>query len=73
MTKLKKVNNQGVLLEFSYSYMQNQNCFFGIGDFTGIRIIGKVNKDLNVNDLIKINKATVINNKILLEFFKLSD
>ena len=52
--------------------MPNQECFFGIGDFSGIRIIGTlVDKNMNVNDLIKINKATVINDEILLEFIKL--
>jgi|GEM_PF-1198283 uncharacterized OB-fold protein len=73
-TKFKKINNHGILLELSYSHMPNQECFFGIGDFSGIRIIGTlVDKNMNVNDLIKINKATVINDKILLEFIKLSN
>ncbi len=39
-TKLKKINNHGILLELSYSYIPNQECFFGIGEFSGIRIIG---------------------------------
>ena len=52
--------------------MPNQECFFGIGEFSGIRIIGTlVDKNMNVNDLIKINKATIIDDKILLEFIKL--
>ncbi len=70
-TKFKKINNHGILLEMSYSHMPNQQCLFGIGDFSGIRIIGAVDKDINVYDLIKINKATVIDDKILLEFIKL--
>jgi uncharacterized OB-fold protein len=73
-TKLKKIKNYGTLLELSYSHLENQECYFGIGDFSGIRIIGTlVEKNMNVNDLIKINKATVIDDKILLEFIKLYD
>jgi len=70
-TKFEKINNHGILIELSYSHMPNQECFFGIGDFSGIRIIGTVDKNMNINDLIKINKATVINDKISLEFIKL--
>ena len=70
-TKFKRICNHGILLELSYSHIPDQECFFGIGDFSGIRIIGTVDKNVNVNDLIKINKATVINDKILLEFIKL--
>ncbi len=70
-TKLKKIKNSGTLLELSYSHIQNQECFFGIGDFSGIRIIGIIDKNINVTDLIKINKATVIDGKILLNFVRI--
>ncbi len=72
-TKLKKINNQGILLEMSYSHIINQENFFGIGDFSGIRIIGTVNKSIKINDSIVINIIKVINNKISIEFNKLEN
>ncbi|MGN6623244.1 MAG: hypothetical protein ACTHKK_03800 [Candidatus Nitrosocosmicus sp.] len=70
-TKLKKINNKGIILEISYSHLPNQNSYFGIGDFSGIRILGTVDKNISVNDFIIIDEAKVIDNKILLIFKKL--
>ncbi len=72
-TKLKKINNKGILLEMSYSHILNQENYFGIGDFSGIRVIGTiVDKNIKINDLIAIYKIKVDNEKILLEFNKLN-
>ncbi len=71
-TILKKIDNKGILLEMSYSHIQNQENFFGIGDFSGIRILGTVaNKNIKVNDSIVIQNIKIIDNKISLEFNKL--
>ncbi|MDQ6724434.1 MAG: hypothetical protein M3Z01_09265 [Thermoproteota archaeon] len=71
-TKLRKINNKGILLEMSYSHISNQENYFGIGDFSGIRIIGTISdKNIKINDLIAIYKIKVDNEKILLEFNKL--
>jgi uncharacterized OB-fold protein len=72
-TKFKIIHNYGILLELSYSHMPNQKCFFGIGDFSGIRIIGTVDENIHINDSIKINKATVIDDRISLEFVKFNN
>ncbi len=69
-TKLKKIKNVGILLEISYSYITNEPSFFGIGDFSGIRIIGTANKSIRINDSIEIDKIKVINNKISIVFNK---
>jgi uncharacterized protein len=69
-TKLKEIKNIGILLEISYSYITNEPSFFGIGDFSGIRIIGTANKSIRINDSIQIDKIKVINNKISIVFNK---
>ena len=70
-TKLKKIKNEGILLEISYSHITNEENFFGIGDFSGIRIIGTANKSIRINDTISIDKIKVIDNKISIVFNKL--
>jgi uncharacterized protein len=71
-TILKKIENKGILLEMSYSHIQKQENFFGIGDFSGIRILGTiVKKSIKVNDLIAIYNIKIIDDKISLEFDKL--
>ncbi len=73
-TKLKKIDNKGIILEVSYSHIPNQENYFGIGDFSGLRILGTiVDKNTKINDLIAINKVKVDNDKISIEFRKLVD
>jgi uncharacterized protein len=67
-TILKKIENKGILLEMSYSHLPNQKNFFGIGEFSGIRILGTVNKNIKVNESIAICNLKIIDDKISLEF-----
>jgi uncharacterized OB-fold protein len=69
-TILKKLFNKGVLLEMSYSHLPDQNNYFGIGEFSGIRILGMVNGDIKINDAIAISKIKVNNDRISVEFSK---
>ncbi len=70
-TILKKLFNKGILLEMSYSHLPDQNNYFGIGEFSGIRILGMVDGDIKINDAIAISKIKVKNDKISVEFNKL--
>ena len=69
-TILKKLFNKGKLLEVSYSHLPDQNNYFGIGEFSGIRILGMVEGDIKINDAIVISKIKVDNDKISVEFNK---
>jgi uncharacterized protein len=70
-TILKKLYNKGILLEVSYSYLPDQNNYFGIGEFSGIRILGMVDGDIKINDAIAISKIKVNDGRISVEFNKL--
>lgn len=70
-TILKKLFNKGRLLEISYSHITDQNNYFGIGEFSGIRILGMVDDDIKINDAIVISKIKVNNGRISIEFHKL--
>jgi uncharacterized OB-fold protein len=70
-TELKDIYNKGILLEKSYSHMVGQQGYFGIGDFSGIRIIGKMESNIEIDEIILISKLKINdNNKILVEFKK---
>lgn len=70
-TILKKLLNKGILLEISYSHITDQNNYFGIGEFSGIRILGMVDGDIKINDAIVISKIKVNDGRISVEFHKL--
>jgi len=70
-TRLKKIDNKGILLEKSYSHLLGQQNYFGIGDFSGIRIIGTVEKSIKIQDTIVISKIRLDNDRISVEFNKL--
>ena len=70
-TILKKLYNKGVLLEVSYSHLPDQNNYFGIGEFSGIRILGMVDGDIKINDAIVISKIKVNDGRISVEFNRL--
>ena len=70
-TILKKLDNKGILLEVSYSHLPDQNNYFGIGEFSGIRFLGKVVGDIKVNDAIMISKIKVNDGRISAEFNRL--
>jgi uncharacterized OB-fold protein len=68
-TELKCIYNRGILLETSFSHLADQQCFFGIGEFSGIRIIGKVESNIKVYDFIFISKVKMSDtNRIIVEF-----
>jgi uncharacterized protein len=70
-TKLKDVDNNGILLEISYSHIDDQKGYFGIGDFSGLRIIGKVDSNIEIGEPISISKVRANkDNKIIVEFYK---
>ena len=70
-TILKEIENKGILLEKSFSYLSNNQSFFGIGEFNKIRIIGTINDEIKINDAISIKNLKTIDNRISLEFKKL--
>ncbi len=71
ITNLKDVDNKGILLEISYSHIVYQQGYFGIADFSGLRIIGRVDSNIEIGDFISISKVSANNdNKILIEFEK---
>ena len=73
ITELKDVDNKGILLEISYSHIADQQGYFGIGDFSGLRIIGKVDSNIEIGGHISISKVRANkDNKIIVEFDKSS-
>jgi uncharacterized OB-fold protein len=72
-TRLRKIMNKGVILEASYSHLPNQKSFFGIGDFSGIRILGTIDRNVQINDFITIYKVSIIDNKISFVFKKIKE
>jgi len=70
-TILKQLYNKGILLEVSYSHLPDQNNYFGIGEFSGIRILGMVDGDIKINDAIEISKIKVNDGRISVEFNRL--
>jgi len=70
-TILKQLYNKGILLEVSYSHLPDQNNYFGIGEFSGIRILGMVDGDIKINDAIVISKIKVNDGRISVEFNRL--
>ncbi|HEY6536543.1 MAG TPA: hypothetical protein VIY08_12210 [Candidatus Nitrosocosmicus sp.] len=68
---LKEIENKGILLEKSFSHLSNNESFFGVGEFNKIRILGTINNEVEVNDLIFINSLKIIDKRISLEFKKL--
>ena len=72
ITELKDVYNKGILLEISYSHIVGQEGYFGIGDFSGLRIIGKLDSNVELGEAISISKVRANkDNKIIIEFDKL--
>ena len=69
-TVLREIENKGILLEKSFSYLLNSQNFFGIGEFNKIRIIGTINNEIKVNDEILIKSIKTIDERISLEFKK---
>jgi hypothetical protein len=69
-TGFKKISRKGVLLEKSFSNLPDLKGYFGIGEFSGIRMIGSVDKSILPEDAIRISQVRVKDNKLDLEFSK---
>lgn len=72
-TKIKKLKNKGKLIEHTFSNIPNQTSFFGIGDFSGIKIMGSLNTPIEIDKDIMISKITLKDNKldvVFIEIFK---
>lgn len=70
-TGFKKINRKGVLLEKSFSNLPDIKGYYGIGEFSGIRIIGSVDKSVLPEDTIRISQVGIKDNKLDLEFSKI--
>ncbi|WP_458721275.1 hypothetical protein [Candidatus Nitrosocosmicus sp. R] len=70
-TGFKKINRKGVLLEKSFSNLPDIKGYYGIGEFSGIRIIGSVDKNVLPEDTIRISQVGIKDNKLDLEFSKI--
>ncbi len=71
-TYLKKVENNGIMLEKSFSNLPFQNNYFGIGNFSNIIILGKMDKEVKIMDRIRISKIEIKDNKLDIKFEKLN-
>ncbi len=69
-TGFRKINRNGVLLEKSFSNLQDSIGHYGIGEFSGIRMIGSVDPNILPNDRIRISRVSIKDNKLNLEFSK---
>jgi uncharacterized protein len=67
----RKINRKGVLLEKSFSNLSDLRGYYGIGEFSGIRMIGSVEEDIAPDDEIKISQVSIKDNKLSLEFIKI--
>jgi uncharacterized protein len=70
-TGFKKINRKGVLIEKSFSNIPDLIVYYGVGEFSGIRMIGSVDKHVFPNDRIIISKVSIKDNKLSLEFTKI--
>jgi uncharacterized OB-fold protein len=65
---IKDVPSNGVLLSKSISYISGKEGYFGLGEFTGIRIIGTIERSMKIGDRIVICRIREKNRKIDLKF-----
>jgi uncharacterized OB-fold protein len=70
-TGFKKINRKGVLVEKSFSNIPDLIGYYGVGEFSGIRVMGRVDKSILPNDRIRISKVSIKENKLSLEFTKI--
>jgi uncharacterized OB-fold protein len=60
----REVKDEGILLEKSHSSILGKEGSFGVGEFSGIRLIGRINDEVNVGDSIKIQEIGVKNGRL---------
>ncbi|CAN5737069.1 hypothetical protein BH23THE1_BH23THE1_03470 [soil metagenome] len=70
-TGFRKINRKGVLLEKSFSNLPDLIGHYGVGEFSGVRMIGRVDPSILPNDLIIISQVSIKENKLNLEFSKI--
>ena len=70
-TGFRKINRKGVLLEKSFSNLPELIGYYGIGEFSGIRMIGSVDQSILPEDRIRISQVGIKDNKLNLEFSKI--
>ena len=70
-TGFRKINRKGVLLDKSFSNLPNLIGYYGIGEFSGIRMIGSVDQCVLPDDRIRISQVGIKYNKLNLEFSKI--
>jgi uncharacterized OB-fold protein len=70
-TGFRKINRTGVLLEKSFSNLPGLIGHYGIGEFSGIRIIGSLDQSILPDDRIRISQIRIKDNKLNLEFSKI--
>lgn len=70
-TGFKKINRKGVLVEKSFSNIPDLIGYYGVGEFSGIRVIGSVDESILPNDRIIISRVSIQDNKLSLEFAKI--
>lgn len=68
ITKIKRLNNKGKLIEITFSNILNEKIYYGIGDFSGIKIIGSTSIPITVNKEIMISKVNIRDNKLDIVF-----
>ena len=70
-TGIRKITRKGILREKSLSNLPDSIGYYGIGEFSGIRLIGSVDQGVVPGDRIRISKIGIKNNKLNLEFSKM--
>jgi uncharacterized protein len=70
-TGFRKIHRKGVLLEKSLSNLPDLIGYYGIGEFSGIRMIGSVHQSISPGDRIRISQVGIKDNKLNLEFSKI--
>lgn len=70
-TMFREVKREGILLEKAHSNILGKEGFFGIGEFSGIRLIGSTKEDVKVGEPIRIGEIRVKNGRLDIQFTSL--
>ncbi|HSA75773.1 MAG TPA: zinc ribbon domain-containing protein [Candidatus Nitrosocosmicus sp.] len=68
----QEVKGEGILLEKAHSSILGKEGSFGVGEFSGIRLIGTLNDGVKVGDSIKIQEIRVKNERLDIKFAVIS-
>ena len=68
----REVKRDGILLEKAHSYIAGKEGSFGIGEFSGIRLIGTTNEDAKVGEPIRIQELRMRNGRLDIIFTDLT-